>query len=322
MSETASVQRFTESSGTVDVAIAPADIVLDVTNTVGAVALRGSDRDDIRIGWVKRGEPGTPEWNCLELEVEQTFGRISVLPRHPERRVRSAGAWIDLEIEVPAIAASLGIEIDSGAGEVDADGLHCRSLQVTAASGNVRLCNITAEARIQSASGDVSLNTISGGLVVRSASGDVAILGHRQGALTIETASGDVRWRPDGVGNARLRTVSGDIVAELPAASGWRIDFRSVSGAASLPPRFAPAGRKAWVAASAAATSGSIEARTVSGDLRAVEVSAPAGADADVPAGRRTGDRDGILRAVERGDLGVEDALRLLDDLPGASQPA
>lgn len=329
-------RRFSEPTGATTVAL-PAEVrEISIANTAGSMVLRGSDRSDVRIAWVKRGEPGTPEWDGLELEVETSLDRISVQPRHPERRpgasrvIRSGGAAsagdmgarLDIDIEAPREMSAMAVALASGSGETSADAIACRALRLVVASGNVRVRDIAGEVRIQSASGDVEASGIAGEVSVRTASGDVAIVAHAACRLAVETASGDVRLRALEPLDGLVRTVSGDVLAELAERHGWGLDFRTVTGSAAVPPRYGSAGRKAWVATGSSGLAGSLKARTVSGELRVIDLAAAHGAGEASTKRPPASSRDDILRAVERGDLGVDDALRLLDDLAGGAQPA
>lgn len=231
-----------------------------------------------------------------------------------------------LEIDVPAAAE---VSIDVASGWLDAQGLR----------GEQRYRLVSAETRLRAVAGHIELNTVSGDatieladaadLAIKSVSGDVAVHGGRLDSLRIGTTSGDIRIDSPlagRTGNA-VETLSGDV--SVVAASGMRVDAKTVSGdlLSDLPHRSdGRMGRRTMVIGD-----GSVELgfRSVSGDLRIRDTAArptpplpptppapphppiapvtpPATADTTDPA---EADRLAILRSLERGELDVPTAM-------------
>jgi DUF4097 and DUF4098 domain-containing protein YvlB len=182
-------------------------------------------------------------------------------------------------------------------------------------------------------------------LRARTISGDLTIRAPRLGRAEIGTTSGDVRLDAelDGSGPFGIETVSGD--ATIVGRMGLRIEARTVTGElrSELPHRRdASLGRKQLVVGDGAIP---FAFRSVSGDLRVttprdataagtIEASPavttapepPAPPSAPLPpvpsanpgAGSREVARMDVLRALERGELSVDAAMRRIAEIEEA----
>jgi len=248
----------------------------------------------------------------------------------------------DLEVEVPRRAA---VSIETASAELQAGDL-TGQVRIRTASGDVTLEGLAGILELDAVSGDVRV-TAAGALDLRARtiSGDLAVRAPRLGRAEIGTTSGDVRLDAElaGGGPFGVETVSGD--ATIVGRTGLRVEARTVTGElrSELPHRReAGPGRKQLVVGD-----GSIPFtfRSVSGDLRvttprdslpagsaAVEPAVPGAAEPPVPpappttpvphvaptnggAGGREVARLDVLRALERGELSVEVAMRRIAEI-------
>ena len=119
--------------------------------------------------------------------------------------------------------------------------------QVSLASGDAWLDEVTGDARLDAASGDLTVGRVGGALHISSASGDI-VVGDVTGDVSSSSASGDITIRGAGGsvkastasgdieigvvrrGQARLDAASGDIVVGVAAGTGVWLDVSTVSG--------------------------------------------------------------------------------------------
>jgi DUF4097 and DUF4098 domain-containing protein YvlB len=121
---------------------------------------------------------------------------------------------------------------------------------VSTASGDVRLENVSGDLTVKSASGDVNARHVGGRATVNTASGDVG-LGHVGGTISANSASGDISIDA-AHGDAKANTASGDV--SLGAVLQGDVSVNSASGDVSVGVR---RGSKAF-----------LDCSTVSGDAR------------------------------------------------------
>jgi DUF4097 and DUF4098 domain-containing protein YvlB len=146
-------------------------------------------------------------------------------------------------------------------------GPHGLGLDVSTASADVEVIGRVGDADLRTASGDVHLDAADGRAAVKTASGDVA-LGAVTGDTGVNTMSGDVRVRETTTALS-VNTMSGDV--RVMRATGGTIELRSMSGDLE--------------AAIARGASLYVDATSASGDVRSelpVTGSAPDDGAADV----------------------------------------
>ena len=249
---------------------------------------------------------------------------------------------LDLEVEVPRSAA---VSIESVSADLHAGDLSGQ-LKVRTASGEITLDGLSGTLELDAVSGDVRV-TAAGALDLRARtiSGDLTVRGPRLGRAEIGTTSGDVRLDAElhGGGPFGIESVSGD--ATIVGRMGLRVEARTVTGElrSELPHRReAGPGRKQLVVGDGAIP---FTFRSVSGDLRVTmpRDSLPAGSVAtetavaaapeppvppsapeppgppmDASVGGREVARMDVLRALERGELSVEVAMRRIAEIEEA----
>lgn len=243
----------------------------------------------------------------LTIEQREEGGR-----RNPLARLLggSGGVAIQIEVTLPR-AATLRIETVSG------------DVNVTGAIGEQRYTAVSGDLIVLDGGGVVRLNSVSGDALVRadgaltlraeSVSGDLAATAPRFDALRASTVSGDVEIEGalNPGGEFRVETVSGDLsIGPVGPATfevrGLSTDIRSdidhrVEGRADRRRVIVGSGGPELIFSS---MSGDVHVRRPrSAEHPSVDADAPR----DEPA-----DELSVLRALERGEIDVEEAMRRL----------
>ncbi|ASW54084.1 DUF4097 family beta strand repeat-containing protein [Plantactinospora sp. KBS50] len=168
------------------------------------------------------------------LRVTAPRNKGGILRRSGSLRIRvtvpvGSGAWID--------TASADVTLRGPLATTD----------ITGASADLDIAEVTGDARVKTASGDVVFGRVGGELDIECASGDIAItrpgsatriatasgdvvLRETSGDLQIKSASGDIHIDAAGHGNVGITTASGDVQIGVPAGTGVWLDLQSLSG--------------------------------------------------------------------------------------------
>ncbi|MCC6313083.1 MAG: DUF4097 family beta strand repeat protein [Thermomicrobiales bacterium] len=276
----------------------------------------------------------------IQVEIPAAASGVAVRINAGSAEVRLDGLRGPVDVktasgEIVAMRCVGGISVATASGDVRLDGIN-GAVQIRSASGDTIVRGAASPIRIETVSGDIDAAIVPGrdGGALRTVSGDVrlALPAERLpvgGEVTLQTVSGSARtddgfvrtdrraWTIDGGGPMRfvIQTVSGDVALRRTSIQD------AAPGVAAPPePRRAPEPpvTRADVRAAPAspvgpATNGNISP-TPSEPTAAPTLPAPAvvqatGDIAEAPTARRR-----LLEAVERGDLDIEEALRLLDD--------
>jgi DUF4097 and DUF4098 domain-containing protein YvlB len=164
--------------------------------------------------------------NAEEWEVLQLGDSVSV--RYGQKRgwkSRSARIFV----EAPA---NTNVDINSASADSNLVG-HLGEVRIRSASGDLR-ADTVQRLDVSTASGDIKVGTVTGRLNANSASGDVRA-DTVADDLSAGTASGDVRiGRCDG-SDINVKSVSGDIHIGLPTGIRVEPDISSLSGSTRLP---------------------------------------------------------------------------------------
>jgi hypothetical protein len=179
-----------------------------------------------------------------EFEIFKTGDRISV--RHPSR-FRLRGRSSRLVAHVPA---GTDVEVSSASGEVRLIGrfgavrIHTASgdlavgdaarLDVSTASGQVTCGAVSGEANISSVSGDCAIRVVGGRLEATLTSGDLRV-DECDGDVQVGSTSGDVRVARCCGSDISVRSISGDVRVGLPSGIRVEAEISTLSGRASLP---------------------------------------------------------------------------------------
>lgn len=179
----------------------------------GDVVIRTGDVDRVTVV-----EQVSQRWGDPEPAHEAADGVLAL---------RECGAWcaVDHEVVVPrGIAVSGGL----GSGSLRVDG--ASALDVEAGSGDVRVADVSGDARVDVGSGDAEFTGVEGTLTAETGSGSVTGRGLRgavdaeagSGALDLELAEPADVTASAGSGDVRLAVPRGDYRVEGESGSGDR----------------------------------------------------------------------------------------------------
>jgi DUF4097 and DUF4098 domain-containing protein YvlB len=326
-------------AGSLTIRVTQLDV--EIVAVAGDIArLRGADGEKLPDNLEIDREP-------TGLSIRQHESRIGldlISRREPATKVA---------IEVPARTA---VTVQTTSGDVQAAKLR-GPVRLRTTSGDLLVVDVAGDVQVESVSGDIAIRLEGpSGLMVKTVSGDTIVDGGRVDHFAYTSTSGDLRLKSElGEGPHAIATVSGD--ATVTTQNGIRVAAQTVTGdlSSSLPHTSeGKAGRRSLVIGEGSKV---VQFRSVSGDLRVVgpnadgaiqipEPPAPpapptpptlpavpalgatasatgAGTDAaadDADAAVEPADeaqRLDILRALERGEIDIEEATRRLASLDG-----
>ena len=209
----------------------------------GGSVMVAVDANDVRV----RGVDGTvarlvaPAEDHPAMEVVTGPGSYAI---HVARSIRGRGFGLRL--------GSIGLfGLDLGGGSVELEIPRDAHLEVSGASGDVTIRDVTGSVAVRTASGDISIRGGGGDLRVEAASGNLRALASAPVAVTIRSISGDVEIDAPRTERTSITTVSGDVEVASAFAPGGDHVINTTSGDVEL-------------AVEAGVT---IEVHTVSGDV-------------------------------------------------------
>jgi hypothetical protein len=282
----------------------------------GTVRLRGTEGDEIVLSAASEQGAEPPA-----LVVRRLAGGLHV---EPERRGKS---FLGASFAVGLPEVHFDVELPRGS-----------RIEINSVSADVSGSELHGDQSYKLVSGDLELTGVGGRLDAKSVSGDMRLRAGRPLEVDLVTTSGDLQVEGSTLEFVRMRSVSGDatIIGELAAgpqhrvetvsgdlrieptggltveASGPSVGLRSAIGGETASRR----GRRNLVVGDGSAQ---LRYRSMSGEVRVDE---PTGRDVRQAASARSADQPGpqvdqrssldILRAVERGELDVDEAARLL----------
>ena len=321
------------------------DAEVDISIAAGDIQISGTDDSSVRAQLAD----GRPIEEVFDVTAEGDWFRMTlrsdVLRVGPLRLGLGGGASVDLRLHVPR---GVRINVQTASADIEADGLNGEQ-RFSTASGSIQLAPIGGRVTVDSVSGDVSIrSTETVTLQGRTVSGDIVIDAPYLDEMRLTTTSGDLRLAADlaAPGPHVLETVSGS--ATISTASPLRIDATSVSGSLDVDGNTQGGwlGKRSFaigdgsVGLSFRSMSGDLRVRTISGratrpalaaEPRAlVAAEPPAASEAPaltaVPASAdaAAAARMATLRALERGEIDVTEAMRRIEALEpsGSSEDA
>jgi hypothetical protein len=289
--------------------------VFTLANVSGDIRLRGTDSDEVVA--MARAERGRSD--KLPLVVRRSEGGLSI--EIDQRGPLPFGlGWrgvpgVEFEITVPRGAR---VEVTSVSSDIDVTGL----------VGEQSYRTVSGDLQVMNAGGRLSLTTVSGDMSVdarepleadlSSTSGDLEVSGRSLHSMRLRTVSGDVEIRGafDAGAMHNIETVSGDV--EIESTTGLTVEVRKGIDLGGGP--------KQRVVGDGAAR---LRFRSLSGDLNVAGSTAvrgvkdmpfnapapptPPAAPAPFAQQRMAADSLEILRALERGEIDIEEASRRLE---------
>jgi hypothetical protein len=272
-------------------------------NVSGSVKIRGADTDEARV-IASSGHEG----DSLPLLVRRSEGGLHIQVVHKGFEIFGLrGAWgspdIDFDVAVP----------------------HGARVEINGVSSDINAKALDGQQTYKTVSGDIDIDGHGGRVSVTTVSGGVQLAADRPLEASLTTTSGNVELGAPLLTGLQMKTVSGDARIHAGFAAGPLHTFESVSGDLSLRPLNGLAvevrtglGMSSADGRRLLAGDGSAQFRfrSLSGDLQfaAHDAGQPAPLTAASPA--RSAPSAGsleVLRALERGEIDVEEASRRLE---------
>ena len=264
----------------------------------------------------------------VQLRVARGDGTLAI--SEPNRHTHGLAAGLQRLLGGPYADLSVEIELPAGA-EVRVDGVSA-DLTATGLRGNQQFKTVSGDLVLTDVAGELGLHSVSGDATVRAAaelaleagsvSGDLSIVAPRLSRLHANTVSGDLEIEAELAGGEphRVETVSGDFTLGLVGSLNLEVRGLSTDVRCDLPHRSEGSrDRRRYIIGDGgpqllfSSMSGDVSVRAAR-RLPAAGSAQPPEPPAPPPA---PDERLAILRALERGELNVDEALRRLG--PGAN---
>lgn len=285
-----------------------------ILNTVsGSVTVTAGDEGVIRVRATKHGSEGAR--GNTRIDIEHSGDTVTIHTRG-ERNGGFLGkggnlASVDYVISVPP---ATDVEIHTVSADVRVTGPAGR-VRIQTVSGDVNIDQVEGDSQLTTVSGDVTANRLSGTLTMHSTSGDAHVTDSSLRDFNLHSVSGDFYLdTPLTAGeHYYANTVSGDLVLSVPEGTGVTVQMKTVSG--EVHSGFAHAdviksGRRHWQGRINGGGA-NLEMHSVSGDLT-IRGGGSNGSAAEGGAGPDSGKAADVLRALEQGEIDVEQALAQL----------
>ena len=306
---------------------------LTLRNVRGSIEVTGWDRPEVSIVAVKRigSEWGAREsFDQTTVEMTQDGRRVMVRTSRPGPGLLG---WMGIGRMPPQVFFTIKVPATSEVSVRTVDG----PIKISNIIGSVYARTVGSDIQLEHVGGQVILSGVSarvmgtevaGTVGAKTVSGDVTLTQSRLSSFWGKSVDGTVSLETtiDPAGTYDLHTVSGSFHLLVPPSSKLSAQMRGVSGRgmcdlpAQVNQNMQP-GRSEWRAV-VNGGGAALAFKTVSGDLTigvssklpsaAPEAPAPAAPEAEAP---RQWPEMSILKAVERGEMSVEDAVARLAEL-------
>lgn len=299
----------------------------------GNVRLRGAETDTVTVRATYEIRAASEEeaervFDTAVFVVEEAEGSLSMWPPDDRGSLggalaqllrRRAGADVSVEVELPH-RASLRLEVVSA--DVQAAGLEGEQ-RYTSVSGDLYLTELGGQVRMATVSGDAILRADAPASVrAEAVSGDISVVAPRLDGLRANTVSGDVdvEARLGEAGEFRTDTVSGDLSIRLSGDATFEVRGISTDISSDIDHRMEGSadrrrvvvgnGRPRFIFNSMSGDLSILGSSKFAGLAEAAPSppSPPAAPDEPVAAAEELA----ILRALERGEIDVDEATRRL----------
>jgi hypothetical protein len=287
---------------------------LEVSNISGSVEVLPGEKGVIAITAVKH--PHTGDFDHTEVKITQAEdGKVKA-------EVKFSEGWRFLSFSKPC-QVTLTAHVPPHC-SVQASGVSC-SVSVHQLEGNFDVSSVSGEVTLSELSGPVKLSTVSGdadgarihgNIKFNTVSGNVRVKESDLAAATGHTVSGDIALQTAlAEGPYTVDSVSGDVRLTVPVDTRCTAHVSAISGRVHT--AFPQTDYKRSNGKHIAEIQGGgvlVNLHSVSGDLwiGPAEGEKPAPADPAQPAQPARPDRKEILDRIERGEISVEEGLKLL----------
>lgn len=269
-----------------------------LNNVSGDIRLRGVDGDEVVV--IARWEHGGGD-RALPLVVRRSEGSLHI-------EIEEGSGWFTV-----GHRGSIGFDVSAPTGA---------RIDIKSVSSDIGAHGLLGDQTYKTVSGDLKIDGAGGRVSATAVSGDVQLMGAQPLEANLNTTSGDVEASAPMFQPVRFRTVSGDMNVRGGFAAGSQHTVESVSGDLSIETTsgltvdtkrgldFTKKDNRPIVAGDGSAN---LRFRSLSGDVQLSGSSAVA-APAPVALPQVTNeDSLEILRALERGEIDVEEASRRLE---------
>ena len=299
-----------------DIHRSPAEIVhrigatgrFSLNNVSGDIRIRGTEGDEARVVARWDGHRDGP----MPLAINRGDGYLEIETDHKVGWFSFHRGSIDFQIELPVNAR----------------------VEITAVSADIEAHRLLGEQSYRTVSGDLVIDGTGGQISAVTVSGDVTLTAVRPAEVNLTTTSGDVEAFAETFQPVRLRTVSGDMSLRGKFATAPQHTVESVSGDLEIEAfngltvdtkRGLDLSKKEKRPMVTGDGRASLRFRSLSGDVRLSGVSTaqsasgawegssePESAELE-PSSISEEDSLEVLRALERGEISVEEASRRLE---------
>ncbi len=289
---------------------------LEVSNISGSVEVLPGDAGVIAVSAVKH--PNTGDLERTEVKVSQAEdGSVKAEVKYREgwRLLGlSKPCQVSFTVHVPPQCAVQASVVSSSVKLHNLGG----SFEVSSVSGEVSLNELSGPVKLNTVSGDVDGGDLQGNLQFQTVSGNVRLKESKLPAVTGNTVSGDVALQTSlAEGPYTVHTVSGDVRLTVPVDTHCTAEVRGISGQVRTAfPQTAYHHKNGSHIAEVQGGGVLVKLSGVSGDLwigtAEGEQPEPAPQTGSQPAQPAGPSRKEILDRIERGELTVEEGLKLL----------
>jgi hypothetical protein len=307
---------------------------LTISNIRGSITISPGEAGVIEVKAIKHGNFDSGRYSVemtqdsdssvhVETRANDTlFGFLS----HPPKVEYSVRVPQGIHLDASCVSSTLNVSGLKGV------------IKLKTVSGDIELASLSGSLKINGVSGDISGSHLEGVLEVGVVSGRVRLLESAFPKADATTVSGDlILQTPLSDGPYVFSSVSGDVRLLVPADTHCKVELNSVSGSirSSLPATTLRVGhglrvtqiQNGGVAVRLKSVSGGVAIEAEGVPAIAVPVTSPAPAPpippappvpltppvAPAPASLSTAE---ILQRIERGEMTVDEAIRLMKDQP------
>jgi hypothetical protein len=296
----------------------PARLVVE--NIRGSITVRATQENEIRIQAVLDPESGNPEHTRVDIHQEAdgtviaatrttTLERLFGLSTQPCAVFYTILAPENCDVRLKSVSASAVL-----------DGLKGRQ-RLSSVSGNLALSDLQGEIHADTVSGDITGLRLQGKLTIKTVSGEGKFGNCRLESLVTHTVSGDIDADTNlGEGPYRFDSVSGDVRLVVPAETSCEVHSSTLTGQVYIglsATYLKQSGRLRQILVQ----NGGVELnfKSTSGNLAMVTAE-----QLERPIPHQPGfvteeatqlDRMEVLEKIGRGELSVEDGIRLLSEI-------
>lgn len=202
---------------------------LTVRNPQGALTLRGWDRPEIVIGFVKRAaSPAMIERLRVQVDIVDGQVRIrsGVETRGELRALPQPDAAVDLTIDAPQGAQ---LQASTFSGDLRASGFRA-GLDLGSNTGEIRVSEVSGQVRTRTGRGGQWLRSIQGEVSATGVNGDVDLSSVEGPALTAQVVRGQITARDIRVPVVSMQTSMGTLLLLSALMPGGRYELHADEG--------------------------------------------------------------------------------------------